>query len=80
MSHMKPARMWVEIVCDCCARTTAGRFVRGGRIPIREMTAEVVKAGWRQKTSGDYECGKCTKEALDALNAEIAMAYPEVKR
>lgn len=64
------AKMWVEIVCHDCARVANnGRFVRGGRIPVREMTKGVVKDGWRQRTSGDYECPACTKAGLARLHA-----------
>jgi hypothetical protein len=63
----KGARMWVEIVCHCCAVTGPGQFVRGGKVPIRQMTAEAHRMGWRQLTGGEYECGKCTREALKRL-------------
>lgn len=65
----KRSEMWAEIVCDECATSGPGQFVRGGRIPVREMTREAERLGWRQRTSGKYECPACKRAFLKRLEA-----------
>lgn len=64
---MSGAQFWIEVVCHDCARNGPGRFVRGGRIPVRQMLDEARKDGFRQRTSGDFECRKCTEAGLEKL-------------
>lgn len=69
MANKGGSKLWVEVVCHECAITGPGRFVRGNHIPVREMTREAIRDGWRQRTSGEYECKKCTREGIARLRA-----------
>jgi len=65
---MGTSRMWVEIVCHECAVTGPGQFVRGGKIPVREMTGEALRLDWRRLTGGEFECPKCKRETIRRCN------------
>jgi hypothetical protein len=51
--------VWLEIVCDECSNSLPGRFVSGGRYPVREIEAERKKARWSFK-DGNHYCVGCT--------------------
>lgn len=53
--------VWCEIVCAECSRTTAGRFVAGGRYPVRKMNDEARGKGWTRSDDEHY-CAGCTHE------------------
>lgn len=53
--------IWCEIVCDCCARSTSGRFVTG-LIPRREMKAEAKAEGWKFQNQFSFCSDFCVSQ------------------
>ena len=63
---MKAALFWIEVVCEFCATTDCGQFVRS-RIPVRDLTQDAYKSGWSLSTQGEWRCPKCTKQMIDEI-------------
>lgn len=57
MSRIPGFVVWCELVCDSCAKTTAGVHINGYTIPRREMRAEAMRHGWIFHDGSTY-CGK----------------------
>lgn len=58
--HPKPAMLWCEVVCEECATTCCGEFFTR-RAPIRALTEEAIKRGWRLRMDGTFLCNVCIK-------------------
>lgn len=67
---MARSSFWVELVCDACSRTTAGRTVAGSAIPVREMTAEAKRSGWKKSAGGTDLCRDCAKKTNNLQEPE----------
>lgn len=67
---MSAAQFWVEIVCDECAKSHAGRFVRT-RIPIRDMMQDADRDGWKLVSTGVWRCSQCFENGMRELAKEL---------
>jgi hypothetical protein len=54
MSRLAGFVVWCELVCDCCAKTAAGRHVNGYEIPRRDMKLEAESIGWKFVDGSTY--------------------------
>ena len=72
--------VYVELVCDGCARTTAGTHATGGRYPHRKMVAQAKREGWAFPPHHTL-CGRCShddtpEDANAAIWVEAATQNP----